>query len=128
MNILRESRIVGGFFAEQIENPANGTIERFATLSPLMSREVKMKRIALALLLLRSICVLSQVIPEKPNPKVRAITAFVRLDRTNVLKQIEDTVVVLRRAESEFKSIGYDVETIRITTQPLAELVSGLSE
>ena len=48
-----------------------------------------MKRIALALLLLRSICVLSQVIPEKPNPKVRAITAFVRLDRTNVLKQIE---------------------------------------
>ena len=87
-----------------------------------------MKRIALALLLLRCTCVLSQVIPEKPNPKVRAITAFVRVDRTNFLKQIEDAVFVLRRAESEFKSLGYDVETIRITTQPLAELVSGLSE
>jgi len=87
-----------------------------------------MKRIVLALLLLRCTCVLSQVIPEKPNPKVRAITAFVRVDRTNFLKQIEDAVVVLRRAESEFKSLGYDVETIRITTQPLAELVSGLSE
>ena len=87
-----------------------------------------MKRIAFALLLLRSICVLSQAAPEKANPKVRAITTFVRIDRANFLKQIEDTVVVLRRAESEFKSIGYDVETIRITTQPLAELVSGLSE
>jgi uncharacterized protein (UPF0210 family) len=93
-----------------------------------MSREVKMKRIALALLLLHSVCVLSQAIPQKTNPKVRAITAFVRVDRTNFLKQIEDTLVVLRRAESEFTSNGYDVESIRITTQPLAELVSGLSE
>src|SRR5215471_3158296 len=96
--------------------------------SPLMSREVKMKRIALVLLLLRSICVVSQVAPEKSNPKVRAITAFVLIDRTNFQEQIEETVVVLRRAEAEFKSIGYEVETIRITTQPLAELVSGLSE
>src|SRR5215467_14345688 len=93
-----------------------------------MSREVKMKRIAVALLLFCSICVLSQVAPEKSNPKVRAITAFVRIDRTNFVKQIEDTVVVLRRAEAEFKTIGYEVETIRVTTQPLAELVSGLSE
>jgi uncharacterized protein (UPF0210 family) len=88
----------------------------------------KMKRIALAVLLLRSICVLSQSLPEKPNPKVRAITAFVRIDRANLVKQIDDTVVVLRRAKSEFKSSGYEVQTIRITTQPLAELVSGLSE
>ena len=88
----------------------------------------QMKHIALALLLLRSICVLSAVIPEQSNPKVRAITAFVRIDRTNFLKQIKDTVVVLRIAESEFKSSGYQVESIRITTQPLAELVSGLSE
>jgi len=87
-----------------------------------------MKRIVLAVLLLRSICLLSEVVPEKPNPKVRAITAFVRIDQKNFQKQIEDTVVVLHRAESEFKSIGYEVQTIRITTQPLAQLVSGLSE
>jgi hypothetical protein len=87
-----------------------------------------MKRIALVLLLFRSICVLSQVAPQKSNPKVRAITAFVRIDRTNFRAQIEDTVVVLRRAESEFKSRGYEVESIRITTQPLGEVVSGLSE
>lgn len=85
-----------------------------------------MKRIVLVLLLLRTICVLAQTVPEKP--RVRAITAFVRIDRSNVSRQIEETVTVLRRAESEFKSLGYDVETIRITTQPLAELVAGLSE
>jgi uncharacterized protein len=87
---------------------------------------LKMRHIAVALLLLRSICVLAQVSPEKP--KVRAITAFVRIDRANVQKQVEETVVVLRRAESEFKAVGYEVESIRITTQPVAELVSGLSE
>lgn len=85
-----------------------------------------MKRIVLVLLLLRTICVLAQTVPEKP--RVRAITAFVRIDRSNFSRQIEETVTVLRRAESEFKSLGYDVETIRITTQPLAELVAGLSE
>jgi uncharacterized protein len=87
-----------------------------------------MKRIALAVLLLRSICGLSQGIPQTPKPKVRAITAFVLIDRTNLQKQIEDAVMVLHRAESEFKSSGYEVETIRITTQPLSQLVSGLSE
>ena len=61
--------------------------------------EVKMKCIAVALLLLRSLSPWAQVVPEKPNPKVRAITAFVRLDRTNFLQQIEDTLLVLRRAE-----------------------------
>ena len=87
-----------------------------------------MKCIAVALLLLRSLSPWAQVVPENPTPKVRAITAFVRLDRTNFLQQIEDTLLVLRRAESEFNSKGYDVQTVRITTQPLAELVSGLSE
>jgi uncharacterized protein len=87
-----------------------------------------MKCIALVLLLLRSICLLSEVVPETPNPRVRAISAFVRLDRANLLQQIDGTSLVLRRAESEFKSKGYDVQTLRITTQSLAELVSGLSE
>jgi uncharacterized protein len=87
-----------------------------------------MKRIALALLLLSSLPVLSQQVPENAKPRVRAITAFVRLDPTNYQKQVADTLVVLHRAESEFKSLGYEVQTIRITTQPLAELVTGLSE
>ena len=62
------------------------------------------------------------------NPKVRAITGFVRLDRATYQKQIVDALVVLRKVESEFESSGYKVETVRLTTQPLAELVAGMSE
>jgi hypothetical protein len=62
------------------------------------------------------------------NPKVRAITGFVRLERATYQKQIADALVVLRRVKGEFESSGYEVETVRLTTQPLAELVAGLSE
>ena len=62
------------------------------------------------------------------NPKVRTITAFVRLDRDDYQKQIADALAVLRKAKSEFESSGYEVETVRVTTQPLAELVAGLTE
>ncbi len=61
-------------------------------------------------------------------PKVRAITAFVRLNRETYRKQVSDALVVLRKAKAEFESSDYEVQTIRVTTQPLAELVSGLQE
>ena len=59
------------------------------------------------------------------RPRVRAITAFVRLDRA---LQIGPVLQVLRDARSEFRKQGYEVETIRIVTQPLPQLVEGLSE
>jgi uncharacterized protein (UPF0210 family) len=62
------------------------------------------------------------------NPKVRAITAFVRLDRNTWEKQIGEALVVLRKVKSGFEASGYDVETVRIVTQPIGELVAGLSE
>ena len=62
------------------------------------------------------------------NPKVRAITAFVRLDRSKWEQQVGETLGVLRKAEAEFKGAGYEVESLRITTQPVGELVAGLSE
>jgi len=62
------------------------------------------------------------------KPKVRAITAFVRLDRGTWEKQITEAVTVLRKAQKEFEFAGYQVESIRITTQPVGELVAGLSE
>jgi len=62
------------------------------------------------------------------KPKVRAITAFVRLQQATYAQQIAETLTVLRAAKDEFARQGYEVETIRIVTQPLAELVSGLSE
>ena len=62
------------------------------------------------------------------KPKVRAITGFVRLDRANWEKQIAEALVVLRKAQKEFELDGYQVESVRIVTQPLPELINGLSE
>ena len=62
------------------------------------------------------------------KPKVRAITAFVRLDRASYGEQIAAALQVLREAQGDFQKQGYEVQTIRIVTQPLPELVDTLSE
>jgi uncharacterized protein (UPF0210 family) len=86
-----------------------------------------MKRLIVAATLALS-CSLAAQTPDPTKPKVRAITAFVRLDAKNYQHQLADALTVLHKTEAEFKSQGYEVETIRFTTQPLAELTSGLSE
>lgn len=89
-----------------------------------------MKRAVLAVALVLTVQLAAQTSAPiaSSNPKVRAITAFVRLDKGTYQKQIADTLVVLRKAKSEFELAGYEVETIRVTTQPLAELVAGIPE
>jgi uncharacterized protein len=62
------------------------------------------------------------------KPKVRAITAFIRLDRAHYTPQVAATLAVLRDAKREFAQRGYEVESLRIVTQPLAELVQGQSD
>ena len=62
------------------------------------------------------------------KPKVRAITAFVRLDHAAYQEQISAALTVLRATREAFAKQGYEVETIRIVTQPLGELVGKLSE
>ncbi|MGA2534677.1 MAG: DUF711 family protein [Terracidiphilus sp.] len=88
-----------------------------------------MQRIALAVFLLMSTQLVSQSKPESAasKPKVRAITGFVRLDQGAYEKQIAEALIVLRMAKSEFETAGYQVETLRLTTQPLGELVAGMS-
>jgi uncharacterized protein (UPF0210 family) len=61
-------------------------------------------------------------------PKVRAITGFVRLDRARYVQQITDTLSVLRAAKAEFVRQGYEVQTLRVVTQPVGQLVGGLSD
>jgi uncharacterized protein len=62
------------------------------------------------------------------KPKVRAITGFVRLTPATYVNQISDTLSVLRAVQSQFAEAGYQTETLRIVTQPLAELVQGQPE
>ncbi|HYM42614.1 MAG TPA: DUF711 family protein [Steroidobacteraceae bacterium] len=65
---------------------------------------------------------------EYTKPRVRAITAFVRLERQTDTQQIGGALEVLHAAKAAFESRGYQVQTLRIVTQPLAQLVQGLSD
>jgi len=60
--------------------------------------------------------------------KIRAITAFVNLDRTQYQIQISDAVKMLKRARTIFESRGFPVQTIRIATQPFPQYIQGLSK
>jgi uncharacterized protein (UPF0210 family) len=66
--------------------------------------------------------------PDASKPNVRAITAFVTLDRTRYEAQIDETMKVLNAAKAEFAKRGYETQTVRIVTQPFAELVKGLND
>ena len=87
---------------------------------------------AAAMLFLSLVLVLGPVAaksaPEPSKPKIRAITAFVRLDRSHYKDQIQDALKFLRDAKDAYEKSGYDVQTIRITTQPFPEYTRGLSE
>ena len=62
-----------------------------------------------------------------PLPKVRTVTAFVRLDRANYQAQVAEALKMLRAAKDALTKAGYEVETIRITTQPFPEYTKGLT-
>jgi uncharacterized protein len=65
--------------------------------------------------------------PDPARPKIRAITAFINLDRGQYQQQIADAMTMLKRARTIFESRDYEVETIRISTQPFAEYTKGLT-
>ena len=65
--------------------------------------------------------------PSPERPKIRAITAFINLDRAQYREQVADALKLLRRAQTTFESRGYQVQTIRIATQPFPEYTKGLT-
>src|SRR5712671_552237 len=65
--------------------------------------------------------------PDPARPKIRAITAFINLDRAQYQQQIADAMTMLKRARTTFESRDFEVETIRITTQPFSEYTKGLT-
>jgi uncharacterized protein len=83
--------------------------------------------LVLAFLLLPQL-VHAQQSPSLPPPKIRAITAFVRIDRQNYQSQVTGALAMLHAARDQFSKAGYEVETIRITTQPFPEIVKGLND
>ncbi|HKW57673.1 MAG TPA: DUF711 family protein [Candidatus Acidoferrum sp.] len=65
--------------------------------------------------------------PQESKIKIRAVTAFVNLDRSQYQVQISDAVKMLKRARTIFESRGFPVETIRIATQPFPEYIQGMT-
>src|SRR4051812_1476056 len=61
------------------------------------------------------------------RPKVRAITAFVKFDPVRWEAQVGEAVTFLAAAREEYKAAGFEVETIRVVPQPLADYTRGMS-
>jgi len=92
-----------------------------------------MLRLCLPVLLIAFLALSSAAIAQQkaaPSParlKIRTITAFINLDRAQYKEQVADTLQMLRRAKVTFESRGYEVQTIRIATQPFPEYTKGLT-
>lgn len=63
-----------------------------------------------------------------PKPKVRGITAFVRIARDDWEPKFARTLEKLRAARQIVESRGYEVESVRITTQPFPQWLAGAGE
>jgi uncharacterized protein len=86
-------------------------------------------RFGIAVLLVMIVLLTAAASPQtQTRPKVRALTAFIRVDAAKYEDQIQDALKFLRRARQAYADRGYEVQTIRITTQPFPEIVRGLSD
>src|ERR1041385_759282 len=59
--------------------------------------------------------------------RIRTITAGVNLDSTSDLKTINSAIEFLQRARKKFEDEGYEIQTVRIATQPLPQYLNGKS-
>lgn len=62
------------------------------------------------------------------RPKIRALTAFINLDPAQYEAQITSTVAALQKIRTRFEKAGFEVQTLRITTQPFPSYTKSLSD
>jgi uncharacterized protein (UPF0210 family) len=62
---------------------------------------------------------------KKPLFRIRTVTAGVNLKSVADFATIESAVAFLTRAKKRFEAAGYQVQTLRIATQPLSEYLNG---
>jgi uncharacterized protein len=73
-------------------------------------------------------CALAQTKTPPPSKlRIRCITAFVRVDRSNYQPQIVEATKFLKIAQTTFESRDFTVQTLRIATQPFPEYTQGLT-
>jgi len=67
------------------------------------------------------------LVPQKFSFRVRTITAGINLKNTKDTAPLQSAIDLLLRAKQKFESAGYEVQTIRIETQPLPEYLGSKS-
>src|SRR5882672_9496127 len=59
--------------------------------------------------------------------RIRTITAGVNLKNTSDLATVESAIGFLQRARKKLEDEGYEIQTLRIATQPLPDYLNGKS-
>jgi uncharacterized protein (UPF0210 family) len=57
--------------------------------------------------------------------KIRTITAGLTLTSAHDLASVESAIAFLQESKKRFEDAGYEIQTLRITTQPLPEYLNG---
>jgi uncharacterized protein (UPF0210 family) len=91
---------------------------------------LSLRKTAILLVLLLSVCrtaLAQEKTAPAEKPKIRAITAFLNLERAQYQEQVADALKMLKYARTVYESRGYEVQTIRIATQPFPQYTQGLT-
>src|SRR5260370_13931730 len=70
----------------------------------------------------------AQKAPAPETPKIRTMPAFLTLEGASYKAQIADTLKMLKYARTVYESRGYEVQTIRISTQPFPEYTGNMKQ
>jgi len=85
------------------------------------------KRILSAIILLAAVSCPALRAADRAKPKVRAVTGFINIDAKSYPSQFEEAAKFLTQVRETIQAAGYEVQGIRITTQPFPEYTRGLS-
>jgi hypothetical protein len=85
------------------------------------------KRILPAIIALAAISCLALRAADRAKPKVRAVTGFITIDAKSYPSQFEEAAKFLTQVREAIQAAGYEVQGIRITTQPFPDYTRGLS-
>src|SRR6266567_1020882 len=67
-----------------------------------------------------------RIVPAKSHRfKIRTITAGINLKSTTDLVTVESAISFLQRTKKKFENEGYEIQTLRIATQPFPEYLKG---
>ena len=84
-------------------------------------------RILPAIVLLAAVSCPALRAADRAKPKVRAITGFITIDAKSYPSQFAEAAKFLGQVRETIRAAGYEVQGIRITTQPFPDYTRGLS-